>query len=183
MDLHAEAIIDQPREQVFRVYRDHLVDLVSYLPSVRAIEVQSRKVEGERVEMVNVWHGGGDIPAALRAILSESMLSWTDYALWDTADFSCAWRSESHSLRDGMDSRGRNEFLNLGPTRMMIRIRGRIDVDGTKIPGVPRFAASKLGGLLERFLVKQVADNLKDVARGVDRYLREHPAEAPAPLR
>lgn len=172
MDLRAEAIIEQPRKAVFEVYRDDLPDLVPDLPSVRGIDVKSRKEEGDRVEMVNVWHGGGDIPSAIRAFLSESMLSWTDYALWDASDFSCAWRSESHSFKDAVHSRGKNLFVELGPNRTAIRIGGSIDVDGTKVPGVPKLLAGKAGGLIEKFLVKQIQDNLKEVAAGVDRYLR-----------
>lgn len=173
MELHAEAIVHRPREEVFAVYRDHLSELVPYLPSIRAIEVQERKVEGERIEMVNLWHGGGDMPAAVRAVLSDAVLSWTDYATWDESDYTCTWRNEAHSFRDAVDSSGRNEFLEIGPNRMRIRIQGRIDVDASRIPGVPRFAAAKVGGLIERFLIKQVEDNLKDVAQGVDRFLRE----------
>lgn len=172
MNLQAEAIIERPRDAVFRVYRDHLVDLVPDLPSVRAIEVQSRKEEGDRVEAVNVWHGGGDIPAAVRNFLSQSMLSWTDYALWDASDFTCTWRSESHSFREAVDSQGKNAFVELGPNRMAIRIRGNIKVDAAKVPGVPRLLAGSAGSLIERFLIKQVHDNLQEVAAGVERFLR-----------
>jgi len=41
------------------------------------------------------------------------------------------------------------------------------------VPGVPRLVAGKVGKLIESFLVKQVQDNLQEVARGVGRYLRE----------
>jgi hypothetical protein len=173
MELRTEAIIAQPREAVFRTYRDKLPDLLPYLPNVRGIEVKSRKDAGGVAELVNVWHGGGDIPAAVRKILSDSMLSWTDYATWNEADWSCAWRSEAHSFREAVDSRGRNDYVELGPERSVIRIVGRIDVDATKIPGVPRLVAGTLGKLVEGFLVKQVEDNLKEVAQGVERYLRD----------
>lgn len=173
MELRAEAIIDQNRDTVFRVYRDELTDLLAYLPNVRGIEVKSRKEDGPIVEYVNVWHGGGDIPGAVRAILSDSMLSWTDHARWDETDFSCQWRSEAHSFTEAVDSRGRNTFVELASGRMAIRIDGRIDVDASRIPGIPRLVAGKVGKLIEGFLIKQVQDNLQEVARGVDRYLRD----------
>jgi len=175
MELRTEATIDQPRDVVFRVYRDILPDLVPYLPNVRGIEVKSRSENGDVVELVNVWHGGGDVPAAVRAILSESVLSWTDYARWNESDFTCTWRSEAHAFKEAVDSRGVNSFVALGPQRMAIRIDGRIDVDASKIPGVPRLVAGKVGKLIESFLIKQVQDNLQEVARGVGRYLRENP--------
>lgn len=175
MDLSAEATIRQPRDAVFRVYRDELVQLLPYLPNVRDIEVKSREQQGDRVSMVNVWHGGGDIPAAVRKILSDSMLSWTDYAEWNESDHSCTWRSESHSFKDAVNSQGRNVFLESGAGSSVIRIGGRIDVDAAKIKGVPRLLAGTIGPVIEKFLVKQIQDNLQEVARGVDRYLRENP--------
>jgi len=171
MHLRAEAIVQRPRNEVFEAYRDHLVELVPDLPSIRAIELKSRKESDGKVEIVNVWHGGGDIPQALRAFLSESMLSWTDYATWNAADFTCEWRSESHSFKDAVDSRGKNEFVELGPSKSMIRIVGEIRVDASKITGVPRLLASTAGGLVERFLVRQIEDNLREVAAGVERFL------------
>lgn len=173
MELRTEATIEHPRDRVFRVYRDELVDLVPYLPNVRAIEVKDRSVDGDLVHMVNVWHGGGDVPAAVRAILSESVLSWTDYAEWSESAHTCKWRTESHSFREAVDSHGLNSFVEIAPGRMAIRIDGRLDVDAEKIPGVPRLVAGRVGKLIESFLVKQVKDNLQEVARGVDRYLRE----------
>ena len=59
-----------------------MIDLLPYLPNVRSIEIKSRKGEGNVIEFVNEWRGGGDIPAAIRAVLSESVLAWTDYATW-----------------------------------------------------------------------------------------------------
>ena len=173
MELRTEATIDQPRDVVFRVYRDILPDLIPWLPNVRGIDVKSRSEKGDVVELVNVWHGGGDVPAAVRAILSDSVLSWTDYAEWNETNHTCKWRSESHSFKEAVDSRGVNSFVELGPNKMAIRIDGRIDVDAAKIPGVPRLVAGKVGKLIEGFLIKQVQDNLQEVARGVGRYLKE----------
>lgn len=173
MELRTEATIDHPRDEVFRAYRDLLPDLVPYLPNVRGIEVKSRVEKGSVVEMVNVWNGGGDVPAAVRAILSESVLSWTDYAEWNEDEHTCRWRTEAHSFKEAVDSRGRNHFVEFAPDRMIIRIEGRIDVDAAKIPGVPRMVAGKVGKLIESFLIKQVQDNLQEVARGVGRYLSE----------
>lgn len=177
MELRAETTVPKPRDAVYRVNRDKLVELVPYLPNVRGIEVKSRVEKAPGVfELVNVWHGGGDVPAAVRSVLSESVLSWTDYAEWHESSWSCEWRSESHSFKNAVNSRGHNEFAEAGPGRTVIRIVGRLDVDASKIPGIPRLMAGTIGKLVEGFLVKQVQDNLAEVGRGVDRYLRERGA-------
>ena len=175
MDYRAEATIEGSREDVYRVYRDRMTDLVPYLPNIRGIEVKGRKEAGPRVELVNVWHGGGEIPSAIRAVLSEGALSWTDYATWDEPTWTCDWRSETHSFTEAVDSRGHDDFLVVSPRRAMIRMTGRLTVDAKKVPHVPRLLAGTIGKAIETFLVKQIQDNLQEVARGVERYLREHP--------
>src|SRR5580700_2193021 len=104
MDLHFDVSIPFPREIVFRAYRDEMTKLLPYLPNVRSIEVKSRKDDGPRSETVLIWHGGGDIPATLRAVVSESMLSWTDYATWDSEALRCDWRTETHALTEAVRS-------------------------------------------------------------------------------
>src|SRR5258708_23832907 len=93
MELHADARIPFPRDTVFAAYRDDMVKLLPYLSNVRSIEVKSRKENGPIVELVNEWRAGGEIPAAPRAILSESMLASTDYATWDSASPHWEWRN------------------------------------------------------------------------------------------
>jgi hypothetical protein len=178
MDFRAEATIEGPREAVYKINRDKLVELVDYLPNVRKIEVTSREEKDGKIKLVNVWHGGGDIPAAVRGFLSEGMLSWTDYAEWEQASWTVKWKSESHSFKNAVDSRGHNEFIQLGTTRSMVRIIGKIDVDATKVSGVPRLLAGKIGKMIESFLIKQVQDNLKEIGKGVERYLKERGAPA-----
>ena len=98
MDLRADARIPFPREIVFAVYRDDIVKVVPYMTNVQSIEVRSRKDDGPNVTFVNEWKGGGEIPAAARAVLSEAMLSWTDYATWNSDALTCDWRIETHAL-------------------------------------------------------------------------------------
>src|SRR5215472_15564287 len=76
MELHADARIPFPRDRVFTAYRDHLPDLLPYLPNVKRVEVKSREEKGHIVNLVNEWQGGGEIPAAVRAIIGDSMMGW-----------------------------------------------------------------------------------------------------------
>src|SRR5512135_742878 len=111
MDLSADARIAFPRSVVFATYRDHLVDLLPYLPNVRGIEVKSRADEGAIVRLVNEWRGGGEVPAAARAFLSESMLTWTDRATWNEGTFTCDWNIETHAFTEAVTCQGTNRFL------------------------------------------------------------------------
>jgi hypothetical protein len=171
MELRADARIPFPRNLVFAAYRDDMAKLLPYLSNVRAIEIKSRKDSGAVVEIVNQWRGGGDIPAAVRVVLSESMLAWTDYAKWDADAMACEWRTETPALAQSMESSGRNVFLDDGSGKTLLEVRGSLAIDAKKIPGVPSFFAGSVGRLAEAFLVEKIQANLLETARAMSKYL------------
>jgi hypothetical protein len=173
MDIRADARIPFSREIVFAAYRDEITDLLPYLPNVRGIEVKSRKDAGSVVEFVNEWRGGGDVPAALRVILSDAVLSWTDYATWRADEMACDWRTETHAFTDAIQCRGRNTFVDDGVDRTLLEIRGSLEIDAKKIRGVPSFLAGKLGRSVEEFLVAKIQSNLVETTKGLAKYLEE----------
>ncbi len=172
MELLADAVIPFPRETVFAAYRDDLSKLLPYLPNVRSVDVKSRKDLGPVVEMVNVWHGGGDIPAAARAVISESMLSWTDYATWNSEALRCDWRIETHALSEAVRCVGHDLFLEQRPDETLLQIRGVIEIDGKKIRGVPGFLAGRVARTVEEFLLGKIQPNLVETAKGLTKYLQ-----------
>ncbi len=173
MDIRADARIPFPREIVFAAYRDEIVDLLPYLPNVRSIEIKSRKDDGNVVEFVNEWRGGGDIPAAIRAVLSEAVLAWTDYATWRADAMCCDWRTETHAFTDAVTCKGSNRFVADGDGKTLLEIRGSLEIDAKKIRGVPSFFAGKVGRAVEEFLVGKIQSNLVETAKGLAKYLEE----------
>jgi hypothetical protein len=137
---------------------------------VRGIEIASRKDEGPLTRVENIWRGGGDIPAAARAVLSESMLNWTDYATWDENAWTCTWRIETHAFTDAVRCAGRNTFHERdGHT--LLEIRGELTIDGKKIKGVPSFMAGSVAKTVEQVLIGKIQPNLVETARGLEKYL------------
>jgi hypothetical protein len=171
MELRADAHIPFPREVVFAAYRDDITKVLAYLPNVRRIDLQSRVDDGPVSELVNIWHGGGEIPAAARAVLSESMLSWTDYAKWDGVRFLCHWRIETHAFTEAVLCKGINAFHEESPGKTLLEIRGNMEIDAKKIRGVPGFLAGKVGRTIEEFLGAKIQPNLVETAKGLTKYL------------
>jgi hypothetical protein len=170
MKISADATLAFPREVVFRAYRDHLVDLTEFMPNIRRIEEKSREQHGTKTEILNVWHGGGEIPAAARAVLSENMLSWSDYASWNEDDWTCAWRIETHSFTEAVSCAGKNHFLEEdGETRL--EIRGELGIDAKKIRAVPKLFSGTVSRTVEDFLMKKITPNLLSVSDGLRQYL------------
>jgi hypothetical protein len=173
MDLRADARIPFPRTVVFAAYRDHIADLLPYLPNVKSIEVKSRRDAGPVIEIVSMWHGGGDIPGAVRAVLGDS-LAWTDHAAWNSDGLFCDWRSETHAFTDALRCAGRNAFVEDGPDRTLLEVRGSIEVDAKKIRGVPGFLAGKVGRTIEEFLGGKIQMNVVETTKGLARYLEQN---------
>ena len=176
MELRADAVIPFPRDIVFAAYRDDLTHVLKFLPNVRGIEMKSHKEDGPRIERVNEWHGGGEIPAAARAVLSEAMLSWTDYATWHGDAFACDWRIETHAFTEAVSCGGRNVFLEDGPGKTVLQIRGKLEIDAKKIRGVPGFLAGKVGRTVEDFLGAKIQPNLVETIKGLEKYLESRKA-------
>src|SRR5262245_17440789 len=146
----ADADLPHPRARVFAAYRDRLTDLIEFLPNIRAIKVRSRTERGPEVDLVNEWTGGGDIPAAARSVLKESMLRWTDHATWFERDFRCDWRTDIHAFPGAVKSAGTSRYLET-PAGTRIELRGDFTIDAAKVPGVPRILAGSIGGAVEKF--------------------------------
>jgi hypothetical protein len=179
MEIHVDTSLPFPPATAFATYRDELVKLMSYLPNVRGIDVKSRSEQGSRVEIVNFWRGGGDVPGPVRAILGESMLAWTDYATWESDSLRCDWRTETQALGDAFSCHGTNTFAPQGPNATRLEIRGILEIHPKKLRHVPAFLAGKIGGMLEEFLVARIESNCLETAKGLTAYLQERERAKP----
>ena len=171
MRIEADSVLPFSRAAVFEAYRDDLPKVVEFLPNVRAIEVKSRTEDGPLTKLFNVWHGGGDIPAAARAFLDEKALTWDDEAVWNATTHECAWTIHTHAFRDAVSSNGQTRLIELGPDKTRIELRGDFSIDLKKVRGVPSMLAGTVGKTIESFLSKQITANLTSTTDALSRYL------------
>lgn len=170
MRIFTDAHIPFPRPLVYATYRDKLVELVPYLANVRGIEVKSRKEEGNIIQFVNEWHGGGEIPAVARAVLSEAMLSWTDIATWNESDFTAQWQIKTHAFTEAVRCAGVHRFKEVD-SGTLIETRGSLVIDPEQIKGVPQLLAGMVRQAVEDFLSKNIEPNMRQVSDSVRYYL------------
>jgi hypothetical protein len=177
MLLSVDVTIPFPKRLVFRTYRDELPGLVEFMPTIRRVEVCSREENGSFIKMVNVWHGGGELPAAARVMMSDSLLSWTDYATWHESQWTCEWCIETHSFKDAVQCKGSSRFVDMDGGGTRLEIRGDVVVDASKIRGVPKILGKtpllrkSLGHTATDLLIKRITPNLLEAAEGLKRYL------------
>lgn len=171
MRIEADAVIPFPREAVFRVYRDELPQVAAFIPNVRSIEVRARAEEGSTLRLHNVWHGGGDIPAAVRAVVDEKVLSWDDFAAWDAGTLEASWTIRTHAFTDAVSCSGRTRILAVGEGKSRVELTGQFAIDARKVAGVPAILAGSIGKTVEGFLARQITANLAATTDAVSRYL------------
>jgi hypothetical protein len=184
MELRADARIPFPPALVFAACRDEMPKLLPYLPSIRSIEVTARTERGTIVENVVDWCSGGDLPVFLRAVIGPSLMSWTDYATWYGDQLACDWRTEAHAFTAAVRCVARDRFLEDGPGKTLLEIRGVLEVDARKIVAVPGFLAGTVGRSMESYLVGKIQSDLVKTAEGLAHYLGEKRSSAgvaPAP--
>lgn len=173
MRLETDAVIPFDRQTVYLTYRDKMVALVPYLSNVREVLVEERSENDGVVQLVNVWHGGGEVPSAVSKIVDDKVLSWHDYATWTDADHVCRWRIETHAFAEAVDCGGETRFVPLANGRTRVEIHADMKIDLHKVRGVPGFVAGSIARTVEQFLVRQISTNLSMVCGGVDRYLAD----------
>lgn len=159
-----------PRDLVFQTYRDRLEELIPYMPNIRGVVIKSREEAGDRIQQVNEWQGGGEIPSAARAILDDSMLSWTENAHWDALDFVTHWEIQTHAYREAVHCQGKNRFFATDHGTL-VESSGELRIDPRQIHNVPGFVAKMVGGVVEDFLSKKIEPNLHQMGQSVQRYL------------
>ncbi len=160
------------RDTVYETFRDNLVELLPYLPTVKNIErTDYERVDENSVKIVNIWYAADeDIPSLAQRFISQEMLQWKDTAHWDDEEFSVKWDMEVGFLSDAISCGGKTTYKKVGD-QTEVHILGDLKVDAKKIPGVPRLIAGKVGGAIEKFVVKMITPNMKEANRGVEKYL------------
>ena len=175
MDVSSRMRIPFPRDLVYRTIRDQLLDLVPYMPSVKAIELQQRTEEGGIIRFVNLWWAGTEIPAVAQRVLKPEMLSWIDRASWDESHFTCDWSMETNALPGVLECAGRNVFKAVGD-ETDLEVTGTLALHMDKLP-VPKLIGGAVRPVIERIVVSAIRPNLTNIGDAVSGYLK---AQKPA---
>jgi len=157
------------RERVFRAYRDELPKLVGGLENVKEISVTSRTEDASVVKLASLWRANAEVPSMAKRFVPE-WIEWDDYADWNESTFTVAYRTQSRLYPAALDSRGGISFHEIASGTSM-DVRGELNFDASKVPGVPRLLVRTANPLIERFLVGQIKPNFLGIAKSLEQYL------------
>ncbi|MCC6750855.1 MAG: hypothetical protein IT371_24570 [Deltaproteobacteria bacterium] len=176
MKIEGTQEITHPAHRVFAALRDKSPELVPYMPNVEAMEVLSREDVGPVAHLYNKWQGSmSEVPTIARPFVSRDIAAWFDRASWDESKLLCTWKLESVRAREIFDCNGTTLVTEKGPDHSTFTLTADLIIHAEKVPGVPRFLASKVQGPLERFIANALRPNLTSVASAVQKYLDDHP--------
>jgi hypothetical protein len=173
MEIRNDTVLTHPRALVYQTYRDRLPELVSMLPNVEYVRVLERREDGETVFLLNEWKAKGDVPEVAQRWIKPEMLRWKDHATWRGVRWEVDWRLEMAFMSDRVKVAGTNRFVDLGPARSRLELRGDLTIDAAGLPGVPRLLAGRFGAIVERFVLGLVQPNLVRTSEALQRFLDE----------
>ena len=164
--------IDFSIERVYPAFRDRLKETAPYLPNIEEIVVEKyERIDDNTVEVVNLWKASeGEVPKVAQSFIKPDMLQWTDYATWHDDELYREWNMEVGFLSEAVKCSGETRYKAKGD-RTECHISGNLEVDASKIPGVPRLLSGKLGKAVEAFVVKLITPNLRATNRAMEKYL------------
>jgi len=166
--------VGHPRDLVFEVQRDHLPDLVSYLPNVDAIERVMREEDGDIVRLRNEWRGStSEIPAVLRPLVKPEWSAWTDEAEWDQGQWRCSWQTHLNIFPGAITSKGTTSFEEEG-NETVVTVHGEFSIDPAKVTGIPLSLAKRVGPVIEKVVLGTLEPNMRRTFEAVEEYIDDN---------
>lgn len=172
MDYQVIGYVHFPLYLVYPTMRDKLPELVPYLPDIKSITVEECEVLGEgRLRLVSRWTAENRVPKFARAFIKPQQLGWLNYAEWNDATRSVRYRLEMLFFKDYVDVNGEDFFSSSSDGGCDVRLTGKLLVDLTKHPAVPRLLAKNMQSAVERLVRSLIKPNLAKVNRGIEQHL------------
>lgn len=172
MKFEVEEYVNFPREEVYIVYRDHLPELVKFIPNAKKIEVKKREKKGTKTLIVNQWFGKYEIPKIARPYLKAEQITWLDIAEWDDEKYQVKWKFEPMFFKEQVKAEGVNYFFEDGD-KTRILLTGEFSIDLSNYTLIPKLLRRVVAPQLEKFIFSLIKPNLVKVCRGVEKFLKE----------
>lgn len=154
--------------------RDRISEVAHFMPHIEEMAVLTREEQPGLVRMRNRWQGTKDnVPAALRPFVSRKLVGWHDEADWFADEGVCRWRIEPMIGARFMECRGTTQLVATVANCTDVTLTVDIELDPSKIPGVPTLIGRGLKRPIERFIANSLKPNLERLSEAVQAMLDE----------
>ena len=172
MHLEHKDIIAAPRDQVYKIVRDDLAKVVSFLPNIKKVTALEYTKMGEnRTHIVNHWFAHANMPSLVEKFVKEELFSWKDTAVWKNDEFIVEYSIESVLAKEIYEAKGVNFFKETSDGQTELTITCDVQIHADKIPGIPKLVSRQIVPAIEKVLEKMLEPNLTSLGKGLKAYL------------
>ena len=171
MNISIKSTIPFPIKAVFEAMRDHMPELVPYMPNVQKIDVEHRQQDGNILHLRNRWTPAQtEIPSVARPFIKPEQTYWIYHAQWEDNTNACSWRLEMAFMPDRIDCSGTTSFVALTDTQTQMVIKGTLTLNLKGL--VPRLLLNRATKSVESFVGKMVEPNFQKTTEALTNYLK-----------
>jgi hypothetical protein len=172
MKIFIKSTIPYPIKAVYEAMRDHMPELVPYMPNIKQIIVENRAQKENVLILQNRWiPAQTEIPAVARSFIDSNNTYWIDHAQWTDNEQSCSWRLEMGFMTERVHCTGTTAFAELEPNKTEMIIKGELTLNLKGL--VPRLLLGRATKGIEGFVGKMVEPNFKKTTEALTAYLTE----------
>ena len=170
MDISINSSIPHPIQSVYEAMRDHMPELVPYMPNIQSIVVENREEHGNILHLQNRWTPSQtEIPTVARSFIDSKNTYWIDHAQWNNDTKVCSWRLEMGFMSERVQCTGTTSFQPLGENETNMQIRGALSLNLKGL--VPRLILGRANKSVETFVGKMVKPNFQKTTEALIQYL------------
>ena len=155
-----EDVFDGPFDKVVEICLDRSRDVDVY-PNVTKCTVKKRQTEGRITKLVVETVANGDIPKALRKVISPKMLTWIEYGTWDDKEKTYEYRVKTHYFSNITKVGGKFFYSEPEPGKTKRRLEGYVEIN---MPVLGKIAEKKISEVQKENLeidVKAIKEEVK----------------------
>jgi hypothetical protein len=171
MHIESTDVVDASADELYVLVRDEMPKLVPHMPNIERIERVEREEREGGPHIVNHWYAKSQLPGLISKFMSPEILSWKDDAHWRDADYSVDYTLQGFWRPELYLCRGTNSFKPHGEGQTEVKVSVELDIYPEKLPGVPKFLASRAVPAVEEFIKRLLQPNLTSLAKGLQAYL------------
>lgn len=136
-------------------------EYAKYAPNIVKIEVLSREPVAQGVENVTVRvYAESWLPPVMRPLVKDTDMNWKEHYRIDMNKNAFDWKVETPMFSKLINCSGTTSCRAI-PGGCEMTISGSIDIETSKMPGIPPPLARSIAGVIEPFIGKMVLLNLK----------------------
>lgn len=141
--------------------------LVKYIPNVTKIKItQEEKLENGGKRMIVKFHGDGAIPAIAKAVIKPDMLRWEEELICDPEELTIKWSVKTEHFTEFVNCGGLTRNVRKGDSSEVV-LEGYLDITLSHLPGLPDGLVKKAVQMVEPFIGKLIAPNLRKFYQAV----------------